>query len=328
VRFGTMFHMSNDSGLFATEGDLAPLGAEFDGWQWRLGPRAWLPLYEAKMLGHFDHRFSTYEGASEAQLRMQTLPRPTDADHDDPGKEARARYWVDAKIVEAALDGKSHHGWLMGWREVTSPTVFRTFVPCVFPKAAVNHKFPLVFDSPNPHGLLAVWSSLFFDYIARQKIANGMTFSALRQLPMPTPADLDAWLPWLGSSASDWLRPRILELTFTSERMVDFAADLGDEVGRPFRWNRPRRERIRAEVEALIFMLYGVEEADVDFVLDTFTVMRDQELTSSGEFLTKRLVLEIVSAMALAQTTGGVFASQIAPAVGLGDRHERRETQA
>ena len=36
------------------------------------------------MLSHFDHRFSTYKGATQAQLNVGSLPRPTDEQHDDP----------------------------------------------------------------------------------------------------------------------------------------------------------------------------------------------------------------------------------------------------
>ena len=50
LSFMAMFHMANDSGLFQHQrrGDV-------------------LPLYEAKMVHHFDHRFGTYEGQTEAQ---------------------------------------------------------------------------------------------------------------------------------------------------------------------------------------------------------------------------------------------------------------------
>ena len=36
-----------------------------------------LPLYEAKMINHFDSRFSTYDGATQAQMNKGTLPRLT-----------------------------------------------------------------------------------------------------------------------------------------------------------------------------------------------------------------------------------------------------------
>ena len=43
-----------------------------------------LPLYEAKMIHHFDHRLGTYEGQTEAQANMGTLPRLTPEQQDDP----------------------------------------------------------------------------------------------------------------------------------------------------------------------------------------------------------------------------------------------------
>ena len=53
-----------------------------------------LPLYEAKMIHHFDHRFGTYEGQTEAQANMGTLPRLTPEQQDDPQFVPMPRYWV------------------------------------------------------------------------------------------------------------------------------------------------------------------------------------------------------------------------------------------
>ena len=68
--------MANDSGFFHQPEDLADADS-------MAGPtsadgKEYLPLYEAKMLSHFDHRFSTYRGATQAQLNVGTLPRLSD----------------------------------------------------------------------------------------------------------------------------------------------------------------------------------------------------------------------------------------------------------
>jgi hypothetical protein len=144
LRFGALFHMANDSGLFRTVDELAELSAEFDGWAWAKGAERWMPLYEGKLLSHYDHRYSTYAGATDAQLRMQTLPRLADADHDDPEVEARTRYWVPERDVFAALVDRWDRDWLLGWRDFTGQEKWRTFIPSVLPLSAVNHKFPLV----------------------------------------------------------------------------------------------------------------------------------------------------------------------------------------
>jgi hypothetical protein len=82
IRFMTMFHMSNDSGLFRD----APA-------------EGLLPLYEAKMMWQFDHRFGTYEGATQANLNLGNLPQTTDEQKADPTFRVRPRYWVEAREV-------------------------------------------------------------------------------------------------------------------------------------------------------------------------------------------------------------------------------------
>src|SRR5690606_5752090 len=60
VSFMRMFDMANDSGLFRTREDLERDGYELRGNRFVLGEQVYLPLYEAKMMHQFDHRFATY----------------------------------------------------------------------------------------------------------------------------------------------------------------------------------------------------------------------------------------------------------------------------
>jgi hypothetical protein len=76
IRFMTMFHMSNDSGLFRNEA--APDR---------------LPLYEAKMIHQFDHRWASYDAGAE-DSRDVTLEEKR-----SPGFAVEPRYWVDAREV-------------------------------------------------------------------------------------------------------------------------------------------------------------------------------------------------------------------------------------
>src|SRR5271163_2895626 len=66
LSFVRMFDMAGASGLFHQPADLAQ--AHFNGWSYDDGRKEYLPLYEAKMLNIFDHRFSTYRGATQKQL--------------------------------------------------------------------------------------------------------------------------------------------------------------------------------------------------------------------------------------------------------------------
>ena len=56
VRY-TMFHMANASGLFRTAAELANAGFyPVRGNHWRKGNESYLPLYQSRMIGQFDHR--------------------------------------------------------------------------------------------------------------------------------------------------------------------------------------------------------------------------------------------------------------------------------
>ncbi|NBC32287.1 MAG: N-6 DNA methylase [Alphaproteobacteria bacterium] len=99
VVFQAMFHMSNDSGLFRGADTLSAGGWERDGTDWVKadGEERYVPLYEAKMIHHFDHRWATYgDGASadEEGARDVTL-----AEKADPAFEPVPRYWVPATEV-------------------------------------------------------------------------------------------------------------------------------------------------------------------------------------------------------------------------------------
>lgn len=345
--FCRLFDMATDSGLFQQPEALAD--AEFDGWAYHRGGDEFLPLYEAKMLGHFDHRFSTYRDATQEQLNKGTLPRPSAAQHDDPNMEPLARYWVARHEVTDALDGRGKGGqlpgrgdpagpdvptarqkrwdrdWLLGWRDIARASDMRTFVPSALPTSAVGHKFPLAFPANPAHGPLlhAVWSSLAFDYVARQKLSGtGMTYFIVKQLACPTPTTFAEPAAWHTSrSLAEWVIPYVLELSYTSRRLRPYAQEMGDE-GPPFRWDPVRRELLRADLDAAFLHVYGLTRQEAEHVLDSFFVVRKYEERDHGEFRTKRLVLDAYDRMAAAITNGGTGWSPLAdiPA-GHGPRH-------
>lgn len=101
ITFQTMFHMSGDSGFFRT-----PAQMEADGWQreaadWiretTAGVERRVPLYEAKMIHHFDHRWATYgAGASDDEEGARDC---TIAEKQNLAFEPSPRYWVPEEEV-------------------------------------------------------------------------------------------------------------------------------------------------------------------------------------------------------------------------------------
>lgn len=94
VSFMAMFHMSNDSGLFRTCEQLTAEGYTREGTDWTLGNRRFVPLYEAKMIHQFDHRWAGYgpDGATSSDATLEQKA--------DPSWEPTPRYWVPDREVK------------------------------------------------------------------------------------------------------------------------------------------------------------------------------------------------------------------------------------
>ncbi|MEU9168874.1 DNA methyltransferase [Streptomyces sp. NPDC048420] len=342
VKFQLMFMMSTDSDKFRTREDLIADGWRLEGNTFVKAGAHMLPLYEGKMLHHYDHRFSTYENATEKQLNKGTLPRFTVEQHQDPTTVPLPRYWVSEQDTPTGEFDKSgqeikapgvrsrltargwDREWVMGWRDICRASDERTMICSIAPAHGFGNPFPLAFPSSTTHAplLSAVFSSMACDYAVRQKIGGThLTFGYVHQLPVPTPDTL--------APHASFITPRLLELTYTSYDMAPFARDFGD-TGAPYRWDPDRRVIIRAELDALFFHLYGITRDDTTYILDTFNITRDKDIKTHGEYRTKNLILAEYDRMAAAGLTletpltegeSGTYRSTLNPPPGEGPRH-------
>ena len=303
ITFQRMFDLSNDSQLFREREDLESEGYVLRGNQFvrhepqdGLGadaepdaprPDRYLPLYEGKMATFYDHRAADVVKSPTATQR-QRQPRYLTADE----KQSATRLalpldWVSENHVRERAG--VNRGWLLGLNNLTSATNERTTVCTALPVTAVGHSEPLIKTSASPRLLLALLNSLVVDYIARQKVGGtNMTYSYLKQLPVlpPTVVQLHAYV----------IESTIVELVYTAWDMTGFADDIG-HAGPPFRWDDERRSLLRAELDGLMFHLYGVSRVDTQYILDTFPIVKRKDEQQHGEYRTKRLILDRYDAM-------------------------------
>ena len=297
ISFYTMFHMSNDSGLFRTSAQLVVAGAERDGANW-IGNdnQLWVPLYEAKMVHQFDHRWATYEDNGNDSRDM------TDLEKRDSASFAQPRYWIKDSDKESVLAGRRARQWLMGWRGIARTTDERSVIASVIPNCGVGNSFHILLpsDAMKASMIAALYGNvlaLVFDFVARQKIGGAnFNFFIPKQLPTIPP---DHYTP----AELDYIVPRVLELTYTAHDLAPFARDLGYD-GAPFEWNTDRRALLRAELDACYAKLYGLTRDELRYILDpasiygedypseTFRVLKNNEMRQFGEYRTQRLVLE------------------------------------
>ena len=94
ITFQRLFDMSTDSRHFETATQLTDQGFSRDGANWRHEDgRVYVPLYEAKMIHHFDHRFGSYAGLNNRPAGG-SLPETPDSAKARPDYEADPWYWV------------------------------------------------------------------------------------------------------------------------------------------------------------------------------------------------------------------------------------------
>jgi hypothetical protein len=292
VVFSTLFHMSNDSGLFRTRKDLEGQGFRLVGNRFVKGQEVYLPLYEAKMFWHYDHRFAGFEGEKEeksADFPPESKP--------DPTALPLPRYWVRREEVEERLQKRMYqHRWFLGFRDVTNATNERTVVVSFLPRTGVGHKAPLLFPHTLPSLTVCLFGnliSLALDYAARQKVGGtSLTFHYVKQFPVLPPS---AYKP----QDLRFIVPRVLELCYTAWDMAPFAQDVWEEADEglreairaflagarlhpdappgwaegpypfpPFVWDEERRARLRAELDAYYARLYGLSRKQLRYILD------------------------------------------------------------
>ena len=318
-----LFDMADDSALFRTAEQLEQLGFARQGTDWiaegvrpRQGalsvegagndaldlhdasprePKRYVPLFEAKMIHQFDHRWSGYtadgNGEQDISLTEKSLPY----------FEPNPRYWVAKDEVERRISRRNwHESWLLGWRDITNATNERTTIATVFPRFGVGHTIRLMHVDADPAataGFLANSCSLVLDFVARQKVGGThLTVGNWFQFPLLTP-------DFYTLGRKSFVTPRVLELTYTSHSLAPFARDLGHD-GPPFAWDEDRRAHLRAELDAFYARAYGLTRDELRYILDpadvkgpdypseTFRVLKEKEIRQHGEFRTRRLVLE------------------------------------
>jgi N-6 DNA Methylase len=323
--FMRMFDMANDAGVFHTRDDLDRAGWRLRGNVFARGDEQMLPLYEAKMIRYYDHRLGTYEGQTEAQAAVGTLPRPTHDQQDDPDFAVLPRYWVAKEQVDERLADRWDRDWLLGWRDIARSTDERTMICAVMPRAAIGHVLPLVFPTGEADLLAACWSSFVFDYVGRQKMAGThLTYFIIKQLPVPKPDSFSLPARWSGNfGLADWIKARVLELSYTTYDMMAFAGDLGND-GPPFRWDEERRFALRAELDAAFFHVYGIERDDVDYIMETFPIVKRRDTERHGSFRTREMILRVYDAMSEAARSGHAYQTILDPPPGRGPRHPAR----
>jgi hypothetical protein len=321
VTFSQMINMASDSESFR---DIEELGTIEAAWpiannRYQSAKGDWLPLYEGKMVQAYDHR------ASDIVLAAANVYRPgqgsdlSEADHEDPTRFAQPRFWV----LEEKVPWPDGVSWCIGLKDVTSVTNARTTIAAIIPKVGAGHTLPVLLPSQRTVDgalsasefidtaplLIANVNSIVFDYLARQKVhGNHLAWYLLEQVPV---VSVGSYSRTFGTkTAADIVRSAVIELTYTSNDLAEFARDMdcvdaAEMVAAPFGWNEDRRRHLRAKLDALYFILYGIYDPvepargrnDIEYIFSTFPIVEREDVAEFGRFRTRDLTLSYVNAL-------------------------------
>ena len=346
------FNMTSDSGHFKTSNELEALGCSLVGNHFIKERLSFVPLCEAKLVFQYDHRAATFSGTSELdRYRTHAGTREITAiQHQDAGSVVSPRYWVSKELFEKEARGAR---WFLVFRDIISAVAdARSLVATIVPNWGMGNTLPIVnigVGARNSANLLAHLNSFVADYLMRQKACGShLNFYIFKQLPVPPPSLFSEPCFWSAGDETlgEWILPRVLELTFTAWDLEPFAHDC-DYVGPPFRWDEERRFLLRCELDAAFFHLYLPMTATgewrmarkasgdvrdetpeelaelnkhfptprhaVDYIMETFPIVKRRDQEKHGEYRTKRVILEIYDAMAAAISTGIPYQTRLDP---------------
>ncbi|PSB13148.1 restriction endonuclease [filamentous cyanobacterium CCP2] len=291
ISFMRMFDVTNDFNIFCTEAQLIEFGFKVKQGKYTKGTQIYVPMYEGRMVHHYDHMYATYDSKQESYVDNNRYFN----------NMVQTQYWVPVAEVDKRLKHRNwKHEWLYGFRRVTRNTDERTIIGSFLPNTAVTYGLYLVFSEEKTlrFSLLAAnFNSVVLDYLCRNKITQpSLTYGVLNQLPVIPP---DRY----SQTDIEFISSRVLELVYTTYDLQPFAQDMGYD-GEPFLWNPDRRALLRAELDAYYAKLYGLTKDELRYILDpadiygsdfpseTFRVLKNNEIKQFGEYRTQRLVLE------------------------------------
>ncbi len=310
TRYVRMFDMTNDSYLFRTRAELEEREGAWSigGNRFQSAAGEWVPLYVGRMIHQFDHRAASVV-VNEANLHNPALSGDVTSEMKaDPSFLPASQYWL--------LAAEAVQGTAIGFRDIARSTDARTMIAALIPHRAAGNTAPLILSDAPPAEqalLLGNLNALVLDYVARQKAqSTHLNWYIVEQLPIIPPA---AYARTFGNkTAAAIVREAVLELTYTAHDLAPFARDMGHvdaagDVLPPFVWDEDRRLRLRAKLDALYFILYGVFDPadagqsrdDIRYIYSTFPIVEREETAKWGSYRSRDLCLAWINALMAGQ---------------------------
>ncbi|MBA4124823.1 MAG: ATP-binding protein [Acidobacteria bacterium] len=209
-----------------------------------------LPLYEGKMIHQFMHKWS------------------------------EPRYWIEEDKGRKVLLGREndigqildYQTYRLGLRRVSNKANERSLITTILPKESfASESFHLssrqLLKLNEQIYFSAILNSFLLDYFLRQKVSENLSMFYIYSLPVPRLIESDKEFAPIVSRAA--------KLICTSPEFDDLAKEVGLESWKNGVTDEIERQRLRAELDALVAHLYGLTEEEFTYILTTFPLVSD-----------------------------------------------------
>ena len=118
-------------------------------------------------------------------------------------------------------------------------------------------------------------------------------------------------LDTLVGSGADWVIDRVAILVGSGTEMPHSSASWAETTFSLWSGIRSAAIACRVELDAAMFLLFGIARADVEYIMETFPIVKRKDEAAFGSYRTKELILDVYDAMQAAIDDGCAYQSPV-----------------
>jgi hypothetical protein len=245
-------------------------------------------LYESKLIHQFNHRFSTFEQSSQEDISSGNSSYLTEEFEVNRNKSIFCRYYISKEITEKFYKKHDYpYSAIIAIRMISRPTDERTLIGAFVPRLAFSNSTNLILGKKKESLiiLLANINSFVCDFVCRKRMGGvNLNLWNLNQLPI-IEQDL------ISDNLKNKIISNVISLSDTAEDLQDFFNDFS--VVERVRWDKNLRFQLQCELDAIFAHLYCLEKDELDYILETFLIVKRKDVEKYHNYRTKEIILKL-----------------------------------
>jgi len=156
----------------------------------------------------------------------------------------------------------------------------------IIPPSVVSNSTYLIFIENKDDLIIHLgnMNTFSFDFAVRAKVTLNFPPVILEQCPCIKSANIC-------ESIVEEIKLRVLKLSYTAADLNEFGEAFG--LSTPHRWDDKERFQLQCELDTIYAHLYGLEKEEMDYVMETFPIVKRKDISKYGSYRTKETILQL-----------------------------------